>query len=311
MFSLKRKIKDLSKRALRVIFEYGQRVGVDVLPRHFYSEIPDIQRLRRTTAWRAPHSMIGVDGSDPEAQMDFVEECCPPSIVEEMRNRSIHTTASERNGRPGYGPVEADFLFGFVATKRPRQIFQIGCGVSTAVCLAAAEYANYDPDLICVEPYPNDFLQSLSENEDIDLIRKKAENIDVNTVGRLGGGVLFFVDSSHTLGPAGEVTRIIAEMLPQLSDGAWVHFHDIKFPYDYDRHVLDSSLFFQHESALLLAFLIHNERFRILASQSMLHYSRPDALQEYLPNYEPASNEDGLNKGEGDFPSSTYLRVVK
>jgi len=117
------------------------------------------------------------------------------------------------------------------------------------------------------------------------------------------------VDSSHTLGPAGEVSRIVLEMLPRLKASSWVHFHDIKFPYDYDRHILDSALFFSHESALLHAFLVYNNRFRILASLSMLHYIRPETLVKYLPNYKPARNDEGLNNDGGHFPSSIYLGV--
>jgi hypothetical protein len=122
--------------------------------------------------------------------------------------------------------------------------------------------------------------------------------------------VLFFVDSSHTLGPAGEVSRIILELLPRLKAGAWVHFHDITFPYDYDRHVLDSAFFFPHESILLHAFLAHSSRFRIAVSLSMLHYLAPSTLGECFSHYRPAGNDEGLQKGEGHFPSSTYLKVI-
>lgn len=308
---IKRKLRDVSKQTLRAVFELGQHLGFDLLPRHFYSEIPNIQNLRETESWRKPYPMTGVDGTDLAEQFDFVRDCCPPSMVEEIHDREILATASERNGRGGYGPVEADFLFAFVATHKPRQIFQIGCGVSTAVCLMAAEYEGYDPEVICVEPYPNDFLVQSNEKDKINLIPKKVENIELSTLDQLGSDLLFFVDSSHTLGPAGEVTRIILEMLPRLKKGTRVHFHDIHFPYDYRRGVLDSDLFFWHESALLMAFLTFNKTFRILVSQSMLHYSKPGKLQEYLPNYNPAPGKEGISKGEGDFPASTYLKVKR
>src|SRR6516164_1613425 len=41
-YTLKRRVKNLGKRALRRLFEAGQRCGFDLLPRHFYSQIPDI-----------------------------------------------------------------------------------------------------------------------------------------------------------------------------------------------------------------------------------------------------------------------------
>lgn len=302
--------KSNAKRLLRKMFEQGQRLGVDVLPRHFYSEIPDIRHLRRTTHWRAPYSMAAVAGAEIASQVEFVRACCPRPLVEKIVTARIHAQACARNGAVGFGLVEADFLYAVVASRRPKQIFQIGCGVSTAVCLLAAAQASYTPQVICVEPYPTPHLVDEANRGSITLIREMAQTLSLSTVEGLGDDVLFFVDSSHTLGPAGEVSRIVLEMLPRLKSGACVHFHDITFPYDYSRHVLDAALFFQHESVLLHAFLAFNHRFRLLAALSMLHYAAPEKLAECLPNYRPAGNDGGLNVGTGHFPSSAYLQVV-
>jgi predicted O-methyltransferase YrrM len=303
-------LKQNAKRLLYRMFEQGQRLGLDILPRHFYSEIPDIRHLRRTAHWRAPYSMAGVPGAEIASQVQFIEACCPRPLVERIATARIHERACACNGAIGFGAVEADFLYAFVASKRPKQIFQIGCGVSTAVCLLAAADASYAPQLICVEPYPTPYLVEQSNRGTITLIREMAQTLSLSTVEALGDDVLFFVDSTHTLGPAGEVSRIVLEMLPRLKSGGWVHFHDITFPYDYSRHVLDSALFFQHESVLLHAFLAFNGRFRLLAALSMLHYAAPQKLAEYLPNYHPAANDGGLNVGKGHFPSSAYLQVI-
>jgi hypothetical protein len=47
----------------------------------------------------------------------------------------------------GYGEVEADLLYCFVRSQRPRQIVQIGCGVSTVVCLLAAKDEGHVPQI--------------------------------------------------------------------------------------------------------------------------------------------------------------------
>jgi predicted O-methyltransferase YrrM len=303
-------LKSNAKRLLRKMFEQGQRLGVDVLPRHFYSEIPNVSYLRRTAHWRAPYSMAGVAGAEIASQVEFVRACCTPPVVEKITTARIHEQACARNGAVGFGPVEADFLYALVASRRPKQIFQIGCGVSTAVCLLAAAHAGYIPEIVCVEPYPTPYLVAEANRGSITLLREMAQTLSLSTVEGLGDDVLFFVDSTHALGPAGEVSRIMLEMLPRLKSGAYAHFHDITFPYDYSRHVLDSALFFQHESVLLHAFLAFNRRFRLLAALSMLHYAAPEALTESIPNYRPAGNDGGLNVGQGHFPSSAYLRVV-
>jgi hypothetical protein len=136
-----------------------------------------------------------------------------------------------------------------------------------------------------------------------------AQSLDLSSLDDLSSDALFFVDSTHTLGPSGEASRIVLEMLPRLKPGAHVHFHDIFFPYDYAPNILDT-LFFWHESVLLHAFLAYNARFRIQASLSMLHYAAPDRLVQWLPNYRPSLHDEGVYTREGHFPSSTYLEVV-
>ncbi len=305
-----RAIKNLLKAALRKTFELGQRGGVDILPRHFYSEIPDLRSLRTETAWRQPFTMMGVAGMAVESQLNFVRTCLPAEIKNYLRDTDIHQAACAANGEPGYGSVEGDFLFAFVASQRPQEIFQIGCGVSTAICVSAAAHAGYHPRITCVEPYPSPFIKELAQRGVVRLIQKKAQELEFATVEALGAGAFLFVDSTHALGPAGEVSRIILELLPRLKPGARVHFHDILFPYDYDRHILAGTLFFQHESVLLHAFLAHNYRFSVQASFSFLHHMAPQELAGLLPRYKPAPHSAGLAIGPGDFPSSTYLAVI-
>jgi len=305
-----RVIKRLLKSGLRTAFELGQLAGVDILPRHFYSEIPDLRRLRAETPWRQPFTMRGVAGMTVERQLDFVRNCLPADMVAHLRGTDVHQAACAANGEPGYGRVEADFLFAYVATQQPPEILQVGCGVSTAVCVAAAAHAGYQPTITCVEPYPSPLLKDLAVQGKIRLLPTQAQAIELSTVEALSPGVFLFIDSSHALGPAGEVSRIILEWLPRLKPGARVHFHDILFPYDYDRNVLTEALFFQHESVLLHAFLTHNQRFAVQASLSFLHYLAAGELVHVLPRYQPSPQADGLATGAGDFPSSTYLSVV-
>ncbi len=305
-----RSFKDIGKRFCHKLFLVGQRLGIDVLPRHFYSEIPDIRKLSRQREWRRPFSMACIAGTSIVDQCDALQTICPDHITAHLAERDVHDEACRRNGEKGFGLIEAECLYAFVRTHKPDQIFQIGCGVSTAVCLIAARDVRYAPDIVCVEPYPTRFLMAAANAGEIRLLQTAAQDLMPETIDRLGSRTLFFVDSSHTLGPAGEVTRIILEMLPRLKKGAYVHFHDIRFPYDYDRRLLSQALFFQHESSLLHAFFACNERFRVMVSMSMLHYESPAALSRCFPRYVPAGNEDGLETTAGHFPSSLYAQVV-
>jgi hypothetical protein len=305
--SFLRSLKNRSKNLLRVVFELGQRLGVDILPRHFYSEIPDLRVLRHSVLWKKPRSFEGILGKIDD-QVAWVEKCVG-SIRGELKQFEIHTTAVRMNGSgEGYGEVEADFLYCFVRANRPAQIVQIGCGVSTAVCLLAAKDAGYNPRIICIEPYPSEFLKRENQLGLIQLIEKKVEDVGIECAGGLGTGDLLFVDSSHTLAPAGEVNLIILEMLPRLCPGAYVHFHDIHFPYDYGPNTLSTALFFPHETALLYAFLLMNDNFEIAASLGLLHHLRLPDLMRCFPDMKPRVFDEGLTLAEGQYPSSIYLR---
>lgn len=306
-----RKLREQLKSGLHGLFVLGQKLGWDILPRHYYSAIPEIRELQRSESWKRPSSMTGVAGADIESQMSFLRGCCLPPLQERLRRGGIYEDACQANGEPGYGPVEAEFLFCFITTRRPNRIVQVGCGVSTAVILLAAKEADYTPQVICVDPFPTGYLTRTAEHKLIELIPKPAQEVDLKALTGLDAGDLLFVDSTHAVRPGSEVNRIILEVLPRLPSGSFVHFHDIYFPYDYQSSVLNT-LFFAGESTLLHAFLIDNQRYSIAVSLSMLHHACPQQMQSLLPNYRPAVMHHGLHRGNGSghFPAATYLSVL-
>jgi hypothetical protein len=308
---ISRKLRDQLKASLHGIFVRGQRFGWDVLPRHFYSAIPEIHGLENSQSWRAPFSMFGVDGADIESQLSFAGGCCLPPLPERLTGAGIYERACEQNGAPGYGLIEAEFLFCFITTKRPNKIVQVGSGVSTAVIQMAAKEAGYKPTIVCIDPFPTEYLIRAARDNLIQLIPQPAQEVDIGLLTYLEAGDLLFVDSTHAVRPGSEVNRIILEVLPRLASGAFVHFHDIFLPYDHQYNVLDT-LFFWEESTLLHAFLIHNRRYAIAVCLSMLHHACPEKLQSLLPNYRPAFMKDGLRAtgdDPGHFPTAAYLFV--
>lgn len=305
-----RRLKDFGKLAMRSCFELGQRLGVDILPRHFYSEIPDMRTLRSSSVWRAPRSMLGICGGIDE-QLRWVDRCTE-RYRDKLRNFRIYRDAVRTNGSDqGYGQVEADFLYCFVRCVRPQRIVQIGCGVSTAVCLMAAADEGYAPEITCIEPYPTEFLKREHAAGRLTLVPRKIEEVGTEYGASLQSGDLLFVDSSHTLAPAGEVNLILLEAIPRITLGVYVHFHDIHFPYDYGPDTLSSGLFFPHETALLYAFLLMNNCFEIAASLSMLHHLRLDDMVRLFPDIQPREFDEGLTRKRGHYPSSIFLHRVR
>ena len=174
--------------------------------------------------------MVGVNGVDLESQLAFVRECCSDTLIARQETLRIYECCSTENGQPGYGTIEADFLYCFICSKKPPKIVQIGAGLSTAVILLAAKEAGYTPKVVCIDPFPNRFLRDAHEHRQIELISKKAQLVELDVLTDLQDNGLLFIDSTHTVEPGSEVNYLILEVLPGLPMGSWVHFHDIYFP---------------------------------------------------------------------------------
>ena len=307
-----RRTRDQGKRVLHGAFRWGQRVGVDVLPRHFYSSVPDLQALENDHSWRRPLDMTGVRGAEIDDQVRTAGEWFTPAVRDVLAGRDVHASAVAENGADGYGPMEAQFLHAFVATRRPARVVQIGAGVSTAVILDAAAVHGLDVEVTCIDPYPTELLVRLADEGRVTLVREPAQTVDLATLTALGPGDLLFIDSTHTVKVGSEVNRLVLEVLPLLDPGVVVHVHDIMFPYDYPVDLLDGRLFFWGESTLLHAWLVHNQHASILLSQSMLAHGAADRLDDLLVGYRPAAVRDGLfdgPRGDRHFPSATWVLI--
>jgi hypothetical protein len=309
----KRRAKEWAKRRLRTLFEVGQHMGIDVLPRHFYSEIPDIRTLKRHRSWQRPYSLTGIQGTDIDKQLDWLRAVCPPAIASALPALQLQQQASVANKAVGYGPIESDLLYSIVHTLKPCRMTQIGAGASTWVALKAAEDAGFDIEITCVDPYPTAFLTTLQDQSKIKLRNVPVQEIAVDDLADLGPGDILFIDSTHTVSVGSDVNYLILEILPRLRKGVLVHFHDITMPYDYAPSVLSTDLFFWTENVLVHAFLIDNPRFEIRLGCALLHDRAIKRMQEIIPTYSsPMRTEKGLtvDGASGVFPTSLWLEVV-
>ena len=304
-----RPVRNLVKRNWKRAFELGQRLGVDVLPRHFYSSVPDFRELRRDDSWRRPYDLHGVTGADVGEQRVTLDRWATDERRERLARGDVWPDACAAVGERGYGAADADALWCFAAEHRPRRVVQVGCGVSTAVLLRCADEEGFDLSITCVEPYPSDFLRSDGR---ITLIEAKAEDVPADELAELSAGDVLFIDSTHATRPNSDVHHLYLRVLPRLPASVRVHVHDVTLPYDFGPNVLGpNDLFFGGEVALLYAYLLHNPRCRIDVSLSMLHHADAAWLGGRLPNFEGFAADRGLNPPDklGLSPSACYLEI--
>jgi predicted O-methyltransferase YrrM len=310
MPNIKHAITSRLPKLLRGTLEFGQRFGVNITPNHFYSEIPNFRHLRSTNYWRKPMTMYGILGSDTKPQIEAARACTTP-YLDVLRSRNIHQESSRLNGEAGFGPNECDLLYSFIRSRKPNKVIQVGCGVSTAtIQLAVADEPGYRPEVVCVEPYPSEFLKRSRTEGKITLLAEMAQTVPFESLTDLEPGDLLFVDSTHTLKPGSEVPILIGEILPRLKPGVFAHFHDIAFPYNYNPWILDNRLFFHRETTLLYGYLVNNPTITIDMCMSMMQFNELDAMKQILPNFKPGEHDRGVLTKDGDFPESIYLKIL-
>ncbi len=307
---MNRSLRQAVKQASFRLFALGDRLGVHVLPKHYYTPVPDIRWLEQNReSWIGPAGFDHVDW-DLDRQLEWLEQTCTGSY-HEVRGWRVHDAVAREAAGPGYGPVESQVLHCLIRRHRPERVVEIGAGMSTLCMLHAGAMNERDglpaPRITCVEPFPRPALQGRT---DIHLVSEPLQRVDASVFAELDEGDLLFVDSSHAVKVGSDVVRIYLEIIPNLAPGVIVHVHDVFFPYLYPRDVLRTYFGWQ-ESVLLLALLTDNPRLRVLASLSALHYDRTAGMRAVLSDYVPEENEHGLSRARGaagrHFPSSTYL----
>lgn len=297
------------------------RVGLLVVPDHYYASVPNPHRLEdRLDEWAYASDLPGID-VDLDAQLERLAAVCDPHR-EEFRGNPAYERATDRGYGDGYDYVDAQLLYAFVRERQPRRVVEVGSGVSTYVVDRAGERNAEDggrrPEITCVEPNPAPALRELAAGSPaVELREERVQAVDRSPFAELDPGDLLFVDSTHTVAPGSDANYLLLEVLPRLPDGVLVHVHDVFFPYDYAPDTL-RTVFHWSETSLLRALLVGNDDLSIEFCLSHLHHERPDALGELFPEYEPQPTDRGLTHEylapfekprDAHLPTATYLRV--
>ncbi len=271
----------LRSKRFHEIFPLWEKHGFHVTPVHFYQPIPDTQSLPQTL-WDWPSELIGIDMND-SVQLDllrrqfskFRDECeqLPTAPTDEPTRFYLN------NGL--FGGLDALVAYCMVRHFQPRLIIEIGSGFSSLI-LGEALTKNDEPNLICIDPSPQNFLRQNPPGLR-SLIEKRVQDIDVDFFSQLDPGDILFIDSSHTVKIGGDVNYLFLEVLPRLKPGVIVHIHDIFLPFDYPRDWVMEQFRFWTEQYLLQAFLMFNFDFEVLIANSYLNHYQQEELKATFP----------------------------
>ena len=262
------------------LFPVWEQHGFHVTPVHFYQPIPDTRELPETL-WKQPSDLVGINMNDA-MQLDLLRNHFS-KFRDECGNFPAEPPPGQR--RPFRG-VDALAAYCMVRHFQPRLIIEVGSGFSS-LALGQAAAKNKNSALICIDPFPSDFLRrgfpGLQSS-----IEEKIQNIDLKFFSQLQSGDILFIDSSHTVKIGGDVNYLFLEVLPRLKPGVIVHVHDIFLPFEYRRDWVLDEFRFWNEQYLLQAFLTFNSEFEVLLANSYLnHYHQEDLKAAFrnLPSW--------------------------
>lgn len=277
----------------------------------FYSPLPLVTALEQTfPRWSKPSALVGLHYSLPRMQATLAY-FMRSEYLEEYRKKFVYATISKQGYGPGYPALDAMLLYCMMREKKPRQYLEIGSGVSTYYCASAAEENQRQGaplSITCIDPYPH---QSLKTIQNVHIIAKEVQDVELATFEMLQSGDVLFIDSTHIVKLDGDVPYLYLEVLPRLPKGVLIHIHDIHFPYNIpyppQYYVFGKKRpIFWTEAMLLQAFLCFNESYDILMSAPLLRYFDEPFLCQHVPEYTPLS----VDRAATHF-GSIWLEKVK
>jgi predicted O-methyltransferase YrrM len=261
------------------VFDILQPFGVHVLPNHFYNPIPDTRKLPESLWERS--ELPGID-LRPEAQL---------ALLREFERYSSEFNRFPQN-KPDHGfylrngyfeTVDAESYYSMIRHFKPHKIIEIGAGFSTMVASQAVSKSGFG-SIIAIEPDPREELRRGLPNLER-LITLPVQQVPIETFSSLIENDILFIDSSHVLKIGSDVQYEILQIIPRLSRGVIVHFHDIFLPFEYPEAWVKKQKRFWNEQYFLEAFLSCNRQFEVLLAANYLATTYPAQLKRTFSSH--------------------------
>lgn len=253
---------------------------------HFYSPVISVEEMTRDEGRifaKAPRTVAGIDLNE-SGQLETLAK------FEEMYS-SIDFPASKSSTHryyyenPAYSYSDAIFLHCMMRHLKPRRIIEVGSGYSSCAMLDTSErHLGRSVQFTFIEPYP-DLLKSLIRTDDqnsTEIVESRLQDIPVTLFQQLSAGDILFIDSTHVSKTGSDVNYLLFDVLPVLSDGVYVHIHDIFYPFEYPKDWVFGGRSW-NEIYALRAFLQFNTRFTIEMMNTYLEHFHPQRFAERMP----------------------------
>lgn len=266
-----------------------RNIGYTLITDHFYQPIPNLQEIMTYAGKERPLDSIDWH---LDKQVEIVKYLLEKYCLE-FNKKEVVSAFGYSEDTSALISGDAEFLYAMVREKKPSRVIEIGSGGSTKI-IAAALKMNFlensqTPQLISIEPYPQDFLKNFvnvsKDFLEFSLLTQKVEAVDLSIFESLQTNDILFVDSSHVFKPGSDVEFEFLQVYPRLQTGVLVHIHDIFFPYDYPIEWNLKESRYWNEQYFLETFLQFNEKFQTLTSLSMVSHYKNSVFLDNIDAY--------------------------
>jgi predicted O-methyltransferase YrrM len=198
-----------------------------------------------------------------------------------------------------FGLSDAAVLHSMLRYLQPKRYIEVGSGFSSAMALDTADRYLPELELTLIEPHPERLMELLrsADRERITMIRSGVQDVPMETYQQLSAQDVLFIDSTHVAKAGSDVNWLLFQVIPKLSPGVVVHFHDIFWPFEYPEVWLREKRAW-NELYMLRAYLSGHSSLRVMLFNSWLWQAEPELVLGALPQ---AAEEQ---------PGSLWLEVV-
>lgn len=229
---------------------------------HYESPYPDMEEIHKKEETLFSHvGCIKEISLNEERHLELLEEM--KKIEAPRWNVAKNSDTRYYCINPCFPQNGADILYYMMHILHPGKIIEVGSGFSTSVMLDTNE-KDFDNEIeiISIEPYADRLKSLLRPSDNIQILESKLQDVPLEFFEQLKENDILFIDSSHVSKMDSDINYLFFEILPRITPGVYIHFHDIFYPFIYPKEWVYEGRAY-NEAYMLRAFLMHNREYSI------------------------------------------------
>lgn len=252
-----------------------------IYPGHYYSPIPSLKEAAKDRLFDVRADIVpGID-LRYEKQMELLDKC--KQYYYEMPFHEMGGQERYYFMNDMYSYADGVFYYFVLRHIRPNKVIEVGSGFTSALLLDVNDIF-FKGNIQCtfIEPCTKSLHSLLRESDKVNIMEKKLQDIELREFDSLKAGDILFIDSTHVVKCGSDVNYIFSEILPRISEGVYIHFHDIFFPFEYPKEWIIMGRAW-NEDYMLRSFLQYNNTFEIVLWNNYLIAKNREWFEAYMP----------------------------